>query len=298
MASSDAADGDRLVELYRSYIGEPDRRTDVYLGFALFFGGLGLGLLGLFLFVVERAAIEGLAFGVRQVAFAMGAFGLPLVLVAVVVLLPTDRRALYAAVGGLAIVVASIGFFVAVYPSNWNHGTPDYSLHGVTLYAIGLVSVLAATGTALVGYHIERTGSVSGDAPSEAAVSDEGATGSPDGEATEAQVKEDIEEMMSETEITWGGVEKDDTGRLQITPDETLEGQSLDQESAKTHRSSGIDDQLSALQGMQGGEERTDSGGGVDEQAAALKELREKQREQQEAEDTGLVEQMRSYLGR
>ena len=300
MASADATDGDRLVELYRTYIGEPDRRTDVYLGFALFFGGLGLGILGLFLFVVERAALEGLAFGVRQVAFAMGAFGLPLVLVAVVVLLPTDRRALYAAVGGLAIVVVSIGFFVAVYPSNWNHGTPDYSLHGVTLYAIGLVSVLAATGTALVGYHIERTGSAPGDVSSGAgapAEGSDGATGSPDGEATEAQVQADIEEAMSETEITWGGVEKDDTGQLQITPDETLEGQSLDKESAKTHRSSGIDDQLSALQGMKGGAERTDSGGGVDEQAAALKELREKQREEGESE-TGLVEQMRSYLGR
>ena len=92
MVSTDTTDEDRLVELYRSYIGEPDRRTDVYLGFALFFGGLGLGIIGLFLFVVERAVLEGLVFGVREVAFAMGALGLPLVLVAVVVLLPWSFR--------------------------------------------------------------------------------------------------------------------------------------------------------------------------------------------------------------
>ncbi len=304
MASSDVTDGDRLVELYRTYIGEPDRRTDVYLGFALFFGGLGLGLLGLFLFVVERAVLEGIVFGVREVAFAMGALGLPLVLVAVVVLLPTDRRTLYAALGGLAVAVVSIGFFLAVYPSNWNHGTPDYSLHGVTVYAVGLVGVLAATGAALVGYHIERTG---GDPAAEATTADdvtgsEGTeTGAVDPEATEARVQADIDEAMSGTEITWGGVEKDDTGTLRITPDENLEGQSLDRASAKTHRSSGIDDQLSALQGMKGGEQRTDSGGGVDDQAAALKELREKQRREEnevENEEAGLFGQVKSYFDR
>ena len=145
MSSSDATDGDRLVELYRAYIGEPDRRTDVYLGFALFFGGLGVGLLGLFLFVIERALLSGSVFWIREISFAIGALGLPLVLIAVVVLLPADRRALYVAAGGLAVVVAAIGFFIAVYPSNWNYGTPDYSLHGVTIYAVGVISMLAAT---------------------------------------------------------------------------------------------------------------------------------------------------------
>ncbi len=296
MSSSDATDGDRLVELYRSYIGEPDRRTDVYLGFALFFGGLGLGLVGLFLFVIERALLSGIVFWVREIAFSMGALGLPLVLVAVVVLLPVDRRALYVAGGGLVIVIAAIVFFVSVYPSNWNHGTPDYSLHGVTVYAVGLISILAATASALVGYHIERVGAgVSAGAGVEAQTGSED-DGGVDPELTEAQVQQDIDEAMSGTEITWGGVEKDDTSSLRITPDENLEGQSLDQESAKVHRSSGIDDQLSALQGMKGGEQRTDSGSGVDDQAAALKELREQQRNEAESETTGLIERAKSYL--
>lgn len=294
MSSSDTADGDRLVELYRAYIGEPDRRTDVYLGFALFFGGLGLGLLGLLLFVIERALLDGLVFWVREVAFSIGALGLPLVLVAVVVLLPADRRSLYVAIGGLAIVVGSIGFFVSVYPSNWNYGTPDYSLHGVTVYAVGLISVLAATASALVGYHIERVEGVSTAGTEEG----EDPAASEDPTATEAQVQRDIDEAMAETELSWGGVERVETERLQITPDDDLEGQSLDQSSAKVHRSSSIDDQLSALQGLKGGEQRTDSGSGVDDQAAALKELREQQQRKENEKPSGVVGVLKSYLDR
>lgn len=302
MPPSDTADEDRLVELYRAHIGEPDRRTDVYLGFALFFGGLGLGLVGLFLFVVERAVLDGIVFWIREIAFAIGAIGLPLVLVAVVVLLPADRRSTYVAAGGLAVVIASIGFFVSVYPSNWNYGTPDYSLHGVTVYAVGLISVLAATGSALVGYHIERVGggSASGATATGSGSETDSGTGteSADPAATEARVQRDIDEAMAGTELSWGGVERVETERLRITPDDDLEGQSLDQSSAKVHRSSSIDDQLSALQGLKGGEQRTDSGSGVDDQAAALKELREQQQREEDAKPSGVVEQLRSYFDR
>ncbi len=297
MSSADA-DADRLVELYRAYIGEPDRRTDVYIGFALFFGGLGFGLLGLFLFVVERALLDGLVFWVREIAFAAGAIGLPLVLLSVVVLLPTDRRATYVASGGLVVVLATIVFFVSVYPSNWNHGSPDYSLHGVTVYAIGLISMLAATGSALVGYHIERVEGGAAVATANAEAGAGTATGgtAEDPDATEAQVQQDIEDAMADTEISWGGVEKVQTERLQITPDEELEGASLDQSSAKVHKSSGIDDQLAALQGLKGGEQRTDSGSGVDDQAAALKELREQKRKEAESEPSGLADRLKSYF--
>lgn len=301
MAPSDTADGDRLVEFYRAYLGEPDRRTDVYLGFALFFVGLGLGLLGLALFIIERAALGGLVFWVRQIAFAIGALGLPVILVAVVVLLPADRRSLYAASGGLVIVVGAIVFFLSVYPSNWNHGTPDYSLHGVTVYAVGLVTVLSATAAALVSYHVERAGTdtatgASGGDP-EAAGSDRSGGSTDDPGVTDAQVESDIDEAMSGTEISWGGVERVDTERLEITPDEELDGESLDQSSAKVHRSSGIDEQLSALSGLQGGEQRTDSGSGVDDQAAALKELREQQKQEAERnESAGVLDRLKSYL--
>ena len=288
MSGTDTSE-DRLVDLYRRYIGEPDRRTDVYLGFALFFAGLGLGLVGLVLFVVERALVSGDVFSVRQIAFAAGALGLPIVLSSVVVLLPADQRALYVAGGGLVVTVLAVGFFVAVYPSNWNYGTPDYSPQGVTVYAIGLVSVLSATAAALVSYHVERV---------EGVAATEGATES-DPEVTDEQVRRDIEEAMESTELTWGGVEKVETERLRINTDAELEGVDIDQSSAKTHRSAGVDDAVSGLQGLQGGEHRTEtSSGGVDEQMAALQELREKQKREAEVQPDGIVDRLKSILSR
>lgn len=287
-ATATEGENDRLVDLYREYIGEPDSRTDVYLGFALFFGGLGLGLVGLMLFAVERGVLSGEVFWLREVAFATGALGLPVVLVSIVVLLPADRRALYVALGGLAITVAAIAFFVSVYPNDWNYGA-DYSLRGVTVYAVGLVSVLAATGAALVGYHIERAGG--GPAPE----TREGGDGDDPG-VTDEQVRRDIDEAMSETEISWGGVEKVDTERLTITPDAELDDHNLDQAGAKVHRSKSVDEQLSALRGMKGGEQRTDSGSGVDDQTDALRELREQQRADAEAEPDGLWARLRAYF--
>ncbi len=288
MSGTDTSE-DRLVDLYRRYIGEPDRRTDVYLGFALFFAGLGLGLVGLVLFVVERALVSGDVFSVRQIAFAAGALGLPIVLSSVVVLLPADQRALYVAGGGLVVTVLAVGFFVAVYPSNWNYGTPDYSPQGVTVYAIGLVSVLSATAAALVSYHVERV---------EGVAATEGTTES-DPEVTDEQVRRDIEEAMESTELTWGGVEKVETERLRINTDAELEGIDVDQSSAKTYRSAGVDDAVSGLRGLQGGEHRTEtSSGGVDEQMAALQELREKQKGEAEAQPDGIVGRLKSLLSR
>jgi hypothetical protein len=287
-ADTDGSAEDRLVALYRNYIGEPDRRTDVYLGFALFFGGLGLGLIGLLLFGIERTALAGEVFWLRELAFAGGAFGLPLVLFSVVVLLPADRRALYVAAAGLVVTIAAIAFFVSVYPSNWNAGA-DYSLRGVTIYAVGVVSVLASTGAALVSYHIERVSGGPGTAAEEAEADT-------DPDVTDEQVQQDIDEAMSNTEINWGGVEKVDTERLNITPDAELEGENLDQSSANVHRSKSVDEQLSALQGLKGGENRTDTSDSVDDQAAALQELREQQRQEAEAEPDGVWERLKKRL--
>lgn len=293
MSTSESNRGtDRLVDVYRAYIGEPDSRTDVYLGFALFFAGLGLGLAGLLLFAIERGVVAGEAFWLREIAFAGGALGLPVLLVSVVVLLPADRRAVYVALGGLAITVVAIGFFVSVYPSNWNYGA-DYSLQGVTVYAVGLISLLAATGSALVGYHIERVGG----GPAAAAGAEEEQRAD-DPEVTAAQVQRDIDEAMSETEMSWGGVEKVETERLSINPDADLDGHNFDQSKAKVHRSKSVDDQLSALKGMKGGEQRTDSGSGVDDQADALKQLREQQRKEAEAGPDGLVGRLKDLVGR
>jgi hypothetical protein len=50
MSMEQSPDG-YLFELYRRYIGEPEGRTDVYVGFGLFFGGIGLAVTALLLFL-------------------------------------------------------------------------------------------------------------------------------------------------------------------------------------------------------------------------------------------------------
>ncbi|WP_435194580.1 DUF7139 domain-containing protein [Natronomonas sp. EA1] len=286
---------DRFVELYRRYLGEPERELDVYLGFGLFFGGFALGILGLVLFAVEQTLTPGDLFWVREIAYSVGALGLPTLLVGVTVLLPVDRRASYAAAVGLVVCLAAIAFFVSVYPSQWNVQGSDFSLQGVVIYAVGLVTVIASTGAALVSYHVER---VSG-GPA-AAGEGSGADDGLDEEATAAQVERDIEEAMKGSDMSWGGVKKTETKRLQINPEfDDVDSSSFKKTQAKTHRGEGVDDALNALKGLKGGEKReARSSGTTDDQAAALRELRQKQREQQEQQKQGgFFARLKAMLG-
>ncbi|MFB6170332.1 MAG: permease [Haloarculaceae archaeon] len=286
----------QLDAWYRRTFGEPTDERDIYLGFGLFFAGIGLGLVGLVLYLFE-GVVGGPdpVFWLREIAFAAGALGLPTLLVGVVVLLPVDRRALLAAPAGLAVCLLAVAYFVSVYPYQWNVAGADHSAQGVMLYAVGMVLVLAATGTALVTYQIERV------APATREATDE--TESDEEEVTDEQVRRDIEAAMEGTDITWGGVKKDDTRRIEINADyvDEVDRSSFDQVDATETRSSGqsVDDAVANLKGLKGGEERTErSEGGVDDQAAALQQLREQQRAQadQEAEQ-GLLARVRERLG-
>lgn len=288
---------DRLVDWYRQHIGEPERRADVYLGFALFFGGLACGLVGLALFVTEQA-ISGAEklYWLREVAFAVGAFGLPTLLVGVTVLLPIERRARLAAVAGGAVCLLAIGLFLWAYPWNWDTTTgADYSMQGVAVYAVGLVTVVGATAAALVGYHVERVSpETAADATADSATADP--------EVTDEQVRRDIDEMMDNAEITWGGVRKDETRRIQLSDgdggDGGLDTSGFDGVEATATRDSGsgVDDAVAGLRAMQGeaaGE--TARGSGTDDQAAALAELRE-QKAAEEEESEGAVDRLRGWL--
>lgn len=287
---------DRLVDWYRQYIGEPERRADVYLGFALFFGGLACGLVGLGLFVTEQA-ISGAEklYWLREVAFAVGAFGLPALLVGVTVLLPVERRARLAAVAGGAVCLAAIGFFLWAYPWNWDTTTgADYSMQGVAIYAVGLVTVVGATAAALVGYHVERV------APEAAEGADDGGAAA-DPEVTDEQVRRDIDEMMDDAEITWGGVRKDETRRIELNAggdDGELDTSGFDGVEATATRASGsgVDDAVAGLKSMQGeAAGDTARGSGTDDQAAALAELRE-QKAAEEEESESAVDRLRGWL--
>lgn len=293
---------DRLVDTYVRYLGEPERELDVYAGFALFFGGLALGIVGLAVFAVEQS-MSGQVFALREVAFSLGALGLPVLLVGVSVLLPVDRRATVVAAAGLVVTLASVGYFTTVYPHRWNVGPGSKTLQGVLFYAAGLSVVVAATAAALVSYHVERTrGAVTVPDAAEEGTGPASGTADRDEEAVAAQVERDVEEAMEDADITWGGVEKTEISRqLSVTdPSEAREDvdtSGFEGGAATERRDAGdtVDDAVEGLKQLRGGEHRVDRGGGTDEQASALRELREKKRAD-ESDEPGLLDRLRAFL--
>lgn len=307
------SDTDRLLEFYREYLGDPDRTTDVYVGFALFFAGVGLGATGVILFLLSaRLGDTMTALTIREVAAVAAAIGLPALLSSVVVLLPVDRRMLYVAGVGSAICLVAVGIFVWAYPYNWNVTTArDYSAIGIGVYSLGVVCVIAATGSALVAHQIEQTGSAvagggSGSGAGASAAAGTGATttadSTMDAEAAEQQALADVERELDNAELTWGGVQKDEGRSLTLDTGDVddVDGGNVDASSATTTRSTGtnVDAAVDGLKSLQGGETETASGGGTDDQANALRELREQKRAEEEAdgEGDGVIDRVKGFL--
>jgi len=285
-----------LFEWYERYIGDPETETDVYLGFALFFGGIALGAVGIVVFLLSAVVSGGgtPAWAIREVAMVAASVGFPVILLGMVVLLPGDQRMTYVSVGGLAICLVAVALFVATYPMNWNVArTPDYSAQGVAIYAVGLVAVVGATGAALVGHQVERATPGERAAAVSTETGEEGSSGA--GGASEnvsdEQVRRDIDEAMEGADLSWGGVNRKNTKRLELnTPsDVEVDREAFENAEATTVRSSGqnVDDALSNLRKLQGREQETDASTGVDDQTAALTELRK----QQEAEEVATEDQ-------
>jgi hypothetical protein len=284
---------DPVVAWYTEHVGEPDSAVDVYLGFGAFLAGLALGIGGLVLFLAEGALLAQEAFWLKEVSFAVGAFGLPMLLLGVVVLLPVDRRALYLGLGGAAVTLAAIAVFVWAYPGDWNVDVgPDYSRTGVAVYAVGLVAVVAAAGSALVSYHVERAGG--------GPAGGEGATEETGPEVTDEQVRRDIEASVAASDLTWGGVPETREQRLSFADDEAIQSTNLDEVQAKTVRDSGngVDAAVAGLKGMKSDADRTDRGGSTDEATTALADLKRKQREaEQSRAERGAFARLRDWVG-
>lgn len=299
---TDGTDDGRLFEWYRAYIGEPDREVDVYLGFALFFAGIGFGVAAFVIGAIGQLTGAGGAsadFVYREAAIAAGMLALPATLSSVVVLLPVSERALYGAAAGSAITLAGLGGFIWAYPYQWARPPgPTYSVQVLFIYGVGLAALLAATGGALVTYHIDRAKPRPGDFTAE----DE----EDDGEVTDEQIEQDIESAMEDVDLTWGGVERTEGSDLKIRPSEgeaDMDVQGMDVEADRVHRSS-VDDQVEGLAMVKGGQKTTDrSESTVDDQTNKLAELREQKREEAEQADDGtvlsrLLERIAEVLGR
>jgi hypothetical protein len=264
-----------LVSLYRRYVGEPESRRDVYVGFGTFFGGLALGLVGLVLFLYSGTQPSGSAlfWQLREVALVAVMLGLPAVALSFAVLLPVGQRTMGASIAGVAICVAGAIWLTQVYPYQWTAAGNDINV--LTTYAVGTVLLAAATGSSLVAQYVDNAVPRRTDTP---ATDDE-----EDGESvSDEQVTEDIEEAMSDSSLTWGGVEKEpNTKRLTFDIPEDPDIDEATIESATETRSSGddVDDAVSGLRQLQGGEQETGRTESLDDQVSALSEFREQQKD-------------------
>ncbi|MFC5133986.1 MULTISPECIES: DUF7139 domain-containing protein [Haloferacaceae] len=312
---SDPSETNPLFGYYRRYIGDPDRAVDVYAGFGLFFVGLGLGIVGIAVFLYSATLPSNTlsTYSVRQVAAVAAALGLPGLLLGVVVLLPVDRRMLYLGSGGAAVCLVAVAWFVSVYPHDWNvPEPPDYSAQVVALYSVGLVAVIGATGAALVAHRVEQASAAGaaggvGAAAAGGAADDAGSGG--DGSSgtetvTDEQVRADIERELDDAELTWGGVERSEGRRLELNTTAVdnvdVDSDALSGSATETRTTSGtVNDAVSQLKGLQGGEANTASGEGTDDQAAALRELRERQQAEElaEADEESVVDRIRGLFG-
>ncbi|WP_424007000.1 DUF7139 domain-containing protein [Haloferax denitrificans] len=290
-----------LIALYRRYVDADPDETTVYAGFALFFTAIGLLAVALAA-VVWSGGIPPeniFKYELREVAGVTGALGIPLLLASVVVLLPSQYRFPKLLAGaGLVVCAVAVVQFVGAYPHNWNvAANADRSGRIVGVYSLGAVAVVAASGTSLVGFQLARartSGPAAGGNDAESDAADE-----EDEEAVAAQVRRDMDEALSDSELSWGGVRKAETTRLKLDTSAVDDVDRASFENAKVTetRGGGVDDAVAGLQGLRGGKKDTAVGDSTDDQTAALAELRKQQQAEAEREDSeGLVDRIRGLF--
>ncbi|ERH02026.1 MAG: hypothetical protein J07HN6_01589 [Halonotius sp. J07HN6] len=115
---------------------------------------------------------------------------------------------------------------------------------------------------------------------------------------TDAEVEADIKRELGDAELSWGGVEKRETRRLKLDTSalDDVDSENLPESGLETRTTdSTVNDAVSQLEGLQGGNMETTSGESTDDQAAALSEIKEKQQTTAEPEPT-LLERIRNLL--
>jgi hypothetical protein len=224
---------------------------------------------------------------------------LPLVLMGIVVLLPVERRATGGAVVGALLSFAATGWFFTVYPQSWQEYGIEQTLQVIGLYSGGLAIVTISTATALIAQQLEQ---VKAPAPSEIKVNED----EPEEEESysEEEIRADIEQAMEGVEMTWGGVEKSDNRQLSFSGGfgGDVDRSGFDVEPDKRVESGGVDTQVTGLRQMKGGETKTaTSNTTVDDQTAALQELKQQKKEDKVPDnaptaDDGLLSNLLSRL--
>jgi len=136
------------------YLHKLEQGGNMRMGFGLFVGGVVLALLALLLIIWSYSydpwTETSQYYTWIEPGYAMAMLSLPLVLLAVVVLLPPPKVEyfLLSFAGAVVTLFALIGFLWA-YPYDWYHYGEDYTLPVLLVYAIGVGMISIATAAAL-----------------------------------------------------------------------------------------------------------------------------------------------------
>jgi hypothetical protein len=304
---SDGGSDGTLIALYRRYVGEPESRREVYAGFGVFFAGVALGLAALVVFIYSGAQSVGsdAFWQSRQVALVFGMLALPAIVISVPVLLPVGRPTLGAGLAGAVVCLGAAAWLVQVYPYAWTDSGNDIRV--ISTYAVGLVLLAASVGSALVAQYVERLALRQDNKTVPSSVDASAETEDTTETVTDEQVAADIEEAMSDSTLTWGGVEQEPTTkRLELNMPDVDDEADIDQsdiESATETRASGddVDNAVDGLQQLQGGDRKTARAESPDEQVDALTEFRRQQEATDELEtgvdtERGVIDRLRDRL--
>lgn len=293
-----------LAAAYRDYVGEPANERDIYVGFGAFFTGIALGVVALIVFLASGTQTTGTAlyWQLRELALVAGLLGLPVVVASIVVLLPVGRRTQAISAAGIVCCVVAIALLVNFYPYDWTRADGvDSSVITISVYAVGLVLLATATGTALVAQYLDS-------ATADATLSEPSPVEGDDSDSatvTDDAVEADIEAAMEGAELSWGGVDKQQqTKRLSFDmPDADADlGETIDDAEATTTRAAGsdVDEAVDGLRGLQGGETETARSSSPDDQVEALTNFREQQEAEEDLEtgvdEPGVFEKLRRKL--
>lgn len=289
---SNESGGSFLKDLYRRYIGPVSDEQSVYLGFGIFFTGIGLVIISILTFLWSTTYPPGQAFKyvLRELAVTTGAAGLPIGLLGVTVLLPVSRR--IDAIGGAGVVASLIATFrfTQVYPQAWYANSSTT----VGLYALGGVIVIATTGTALSSYQAERRGQRIAQHHLDRA---DRSSSEADEAVTREAVDRDIEDAMEGVELSWGGVRKDVNRELRLRETDVgdFEDGKVPQFGTREVEGGSVDGAVEGLKHLRGGEKKTASGSGTSAQTSALAELREAQK-QEPVRENGWISRFIAWL--
>lgn len=193
----------QLAEAYRRHFGGTQSSAQLYGGFAAFFAGAALGLVGIMVvlsgdFLIEESSSR------YKIGILIASLGMPLLFMGLQLTLPS-RLVIHVLAGlGAAVCLAGVILFTQAWPGQWGpRAELDRSGQVIGVYTLGLVLLVTTTAMALVVNFVSRHMVLPGHELDDDLFAD------PDRPVTMDEVMRDIEREVARQKLTWGGVEGD-----------------------------------------------------------------------------------------